>query len=111
ACAGAAMLGMFGDRSARQGLALPVDSRGAVAGTSAANDVVFPFQPRLRAGSKPREKLFKMRNNWTSLVLAMGAVLVFSSFLRAQAAAQSGAPTARVTSPTVDLSGVWEANM
>ncbi|HSZ19860.1 MAG TPA: hypothetical protein VK770_08715, partial [Candidatus Acidoferrum sp.] len=52
-----------------------------------------------------------MRNNWTSLVLAMGAVLVFSSSLRAQTAGQPGAPTARVTSPTVDLSGVWEANM
>jgi len=52
-----------------------------------------------------------MRNNLMILVLALGAVFVFSSVLRAQSADQFGTASARASAPTVDLSGVWEANM
>jgi len=44
-------------------------------------------------------------------VLVLGAVFVFSFALRDQTAEQLGAATARSATPTVDLSGVWEANM
>src|ERR1700687_5151155 len=65
--------------------------------------------PRIRSAGE----VFKMRNknNLMNLVLALGAVFVFSVALRAQTADQSGVATARSTTPTVDLSGVWEANM
>ncbi len=62
-------------------------------------------------GSEPREKRFKMRDNRIRLILALGAVFAFLSVLHAQTAAPSGTTTARATTPTVDLSGVWEANM
>jgi hypothetical protein len=71
----------------------------------------FSFQPRVRPGFEPREKHFKMRDNRIRLILALGAVFAFLSVLRAQTAAPSGTATARATTPTVDLSGVWEANM
>jgi hypothetical protein len=61
--------------------------------------------------SEQRENLFKMRNNLMSLSLALAAVFAFSFVLRAQTAEQSGAASARTAVPTVDLSGVWEANM
>jgi len=50
-------------------------------------------------------------NNLMNLVLALGALFAFSTVLRAQTAEQSGPATARSATPTVDLSGVWEANM
>jgi hypothetical protein len=53
----------------------------------------------------------RYKNNLMNLVLALGVVFVFSVALRGQTADQSGAATARSTTPTVDLSGVWEANM
>jgi len=52
-----------------------------------------------------------MGNNVKSQVLALLVVLAVSSVLRAQTAEPSRAATARSQVPTVDLSGVWEANM
>lgn len=51
------------------------------------------------------------KNDLMNLFLALGTLFVFSTVLRAQTAEQSGAATARTTTPTIDLSGVWEANM
>ncbi len=58
-----------------------------------------------------RENLFKMRDNLMRLLLSMGAVFAFSTVLSAQIVEPSGAAAARAAVPTVDLSGVWEANM
>ena len=52
-----------------------------------------------------------MRNRLMSSIPALAAVLVFSPVLRAQTPQQSGAAKALTGPPTVDLSGVWEANM
>jgi hypothetical protein len=51
-----------------------------------------------------------MRGNLTRLFLAVGALFVFYSALCAQTADQHAA-SSRSSAPTVDLSGVWEANM
>ncbi len=65
----------------------------------------------LKAGIRVPENLFTMRDYLMRLVLVLGVVFAFFSILRAQIAEQSGAATARAAVPTVDLSGVWEANM
>ena len=52
-----------------------------------------------------------MRVRLKCSIRGLAAVLVFSSVLRAQTAEQSGAAKALTQAPTVDLSGVWEANM
>jgi len=52
-----------------------------------------------------------LRNFLIRVVLAQTALLVFCSALRAQTAGQPEATAARSATPTVDLSGVWEANM
>ena len=57
------------------------------------------------------EKRFKMRNNLASLVLVLALVLAFSSGLSAQTTEPPRAAPERSLVPTVDLSGVWEANM
>src|ERR1700737_1121651 len=56
-----------------------------------------------------RSKLARVIRSGSIPVLA--AVLIFSSVLHAQTAEQSGAAKASTGAPTVDLSGVWEANM
>ena len=57
------------------------------------------------------EKRFKMRNNLASLALVLALVLAFSSVLSAQTTEPPRATPERSLVPTVDLSGVWEANM
>jgi hypothetical protein len=52
-----------------------------------------------------------MRNRLMNSILGLVAVLVCSSILRAQTAEQSGTTKAPTGAPTVDLSGVWEADM
>jgi hypothetical protein len=48
-----------------------------------------------------------MRNRLMGSILAVAAVVVFSSALLAQNAAESAAGKARMVGPTPDLSGVW----
>lgn len=52
-----------------------------------------------------------MRTHLLGVMLALAAVLVFSSVPRAQNAQKAGAVKASSEAPPVDLSGVWEANM
>jgi hypothetical protein len=52
-----------------------------------------------------------VRNDLTSLCSVLVAVLAFSSSLCAQTQERPAAATAPGGAPTVDLSGVWEANM
>jgi hypothetical protein len=48
-----------------------------------------------------------MRNCLVGLILALVAVLTFSSVLRAQTTEESKAPKAQIAAPSPDLSGVW----
>ncbi len=52
-----------------------------------------------------------MRTHLVGVALALAAVVPLSSLLRAQNAEQPGAAKAPTAVSTVDLSGVWEANM
>ncbi len=52
-----------------------------------------------------------MRIRMKGSIRALAAVLAFSPVLHAQTAEQSGAAKAMTGTPTVDLSGVWEADM
>ena len=75
--------------------------------------LLLMFHTALVTRIRSAGEVFKMRNknNLMNLILALGAVFIFSVALRAQTAQQSGAATARSITPTVDLAGVWEANM
>ena len=52
-----------------------------------------------------------MRNRFALSIPALAMVLVLSSVLHAQTAGQSGAAKRPAGTPSLDLSGVWEANM
>jgi hypothetical protein len=52
-----------------------------------------------------------MRNRLKNSIVGLVAVLVCTSILRAQTAEQPGTAKAPTGAPTVDLSGVWEADM
>jgi hypothetical protein len=52
-----------------------------------------------------------MRERLLGSITVLVAVLIFSFLLRSQTPNQSGATKARTRTPTVPLSGVWEANM
>src|ERR1700694_3790908 len=67
--------------------------------------------PGVESWDPSRGGNLKMRKFAMSLTLAVAALLVFSSALRAQTSQQPGVAKARSAEPTVDLSGVWEANM
>ncbi len=52
-----------------------------------------------------------MRNCLMSSIAALAGVLMFFSVLHSQTAERSGVARPLTGAPTVDLSGVWEANM